>query len=226
MYLVRNLVVVIVFGLMQAMPFFLLAGRWDVWNVWVAVGIFLAWNGFQRLVAYRENSDSLKEPAQSSRSGPALRVHRTAEVTLLLAIISQWAIAGLDHRFHWSDGLPSAVVVTGLVLLTICWGLATWATLVNPGGSREIRVDVALGQRVAREGPYAVIRHPSFALIPLAVFTTGLALDSLVAVIPAIVLAAVVVPLTTSTDQMRRNELSWYTAYAAKVRYRLVPGLW
>jgi protein-S-isoprenylcysteine O-methyltransferase Ste14 len=226
MYLLRNLVVVIFLGLVPAVLVCALAGRWDLWNVWTTAGIFLAWNVFQTLVAYRKHPAVLKERMNRMRPGTGGRVHRIAVRALVGVIILQWIIAGLDHRIHWSDRLPSAVVVTGLVLFTISWGLATWATLVNPDVSREIRVHAALGQRVAHEGPYAVIRHPSFALISLAVLASGLALDSLVAVIPAIVLAGVMVPLTATTDQMRREELPWYAAYAAKVRYRLVPGLW
>ena len=226
MYLLRNLVTIIFFGLVPAVLLCALAERWDLWNVWTTAGIFLAWNVFQTLVAYRKHPDVLKVRMNRMRPGTDGRVHRTSVRALLVVILLQWIIAGLDHRFDWSDMLPPGVVAAGVVIFTIGWGLATWSTLVNPGSSREIRIQAGLGQRLIHEGPYAIVRHPSFAFITLAVLAGGLALNSLVSVIPAIILAAVMVRVTATADRMRHDELPWYATYAAKVRYRLVPGLW
>jgi hypothetical protein len=55
----------------------------------------------------------LKERAQSTRSGPESRVHRTAVGALLVVMLSQWAIAGLDARLRWLNALPPSVVAAG-----------------------------------------------------------------------------------------------------------------
>jgi protein-S-isoprenylcysteine O-methyltransferase Ste14 len=226
MSVVLNLVVVVVFGLAPATLLSALAGRWDLWNVWATAGIILAWNVVQTLVASRKHPEVLRERVSGTRAGPGGRIHRTASGALLLVTTAQWSIAGIDHRLHWSDRLPSAVVLVGIVLVAIGWGLGTWTTLVNPGVYREIRLQGGLGARVMHEGPYAIIRHPSFATITLAMLATGLALDSLLSIIPAVILVFLIIQVTASADRMRLHELAWYAAYAAKVRYRLVPGVW
>ena len=53
-----------------------------------------------------------------------------------------------------------------------------------------------------------------------------LALGSLWALIPAILLCPFLVLRTVWEDQTLQEELSGYKEYARRVRYRLVPGVW
>jgi len=55
----------------------------------------------------------------------------------------------------------------------------------------------------------------------------GLALNSLVLIIPVVVIwLPILIYRTMIKDQMLRDELPGYAEYAAKVRYRLIPGIW
>jgi protein-S-isoprenylcysteine O-methyltransferase Ste14 len=54
----------------------------------------------------------------------------------------------------------------------------------------------------------------------------GLALNSLLAIIPAVMTAPFVARMTAIEDRMLRNELDGYAEYAAHVRSHLIPGLW
>jgi len=55
----------------------------------------------------------------------------------------------------------------------------------------------------------------------------GLALNSLVLIIPVVVIwLPILIYRTMIEDQMLRDELPGYAEYAAKVRYRLIPGIW
>src|SRR5262249_22265969 len=139
---------------------------------------------------------------------------------------AQWIIAGLDQRFGWSNVVPTAGVVVGIVLFTIGWGLFTWSSLVNRFFSPEVRIQAERGQLVIHTGPYALVRHPGSVTNFLIVLATGVALNSLLALIPAVVFAVVVVRVTAIEDRMLQAELAGYAAYAAEVRARLVPGLW
>lgn len=223
MYLLLNLVVFTLVGLVPAVVLCLLAGRWDLWNAWVTAGIFLAWLTFQNLATYRKSPDLLKEKLTP---GPGGRVRWTTARAFLVLTLLQWSVAGLDQRFHWSNSVPPAGVVAGIVLFTIGWGLATWAALVNPFFSPEVRLQAERGQRVIHTGPYAIVRHPGYASILLAVLASGLALNSLLALLPAVIYAVVTVRVTAIEDRMLHEELAGYAAYTAKVRSRLIPGLW
>ena len=53
-----------------------------------------------------------------------------------------------------------------------------------------------------------------------------LALGSLWALIPAVLLCLLLVLRTIWEDQTLREELPGYKEYAQRVRYRLIPGVW
>jgi protein-S-isoprenylcysteine O-methyltransferase Ste14 len=135
-------------------------------------------------------------------------------------------IAGLDQRFHWSDRVPPAGVVAGLVIGTIGLGLYTWSMLVNPFFSSLARIQADRGQRVISAGPYTIVRHPGYAGLLLCMVANGLALNSLLAIIPAVMTAPFVALMTAIEDRMLCNELDGYAEYAAHVRSHLIPGLW
>ena len=223
MYLLQNLIIVMLSGLVPAVLFCLMAGRWDLWNVWATAGIFIAWLMFQTLAIYQKSPAILKERMALGTGG---RVRWTVGLTFVLLNMLQWIIAGLDQRFHWSNIVSFAGVVAGIVIFTIGWGLFTWSALANPFFSPEVRIQTDRGQQVMSKGPYAIVRHPGYASNVLLVFASALALNSLLSFIPAIIFAANTVRVTAIEDQMLRDELAGYADYAAKVRYRLIPGLW
>lgn len=92
--------------------------------------------------------------------------------------------------------------------------------------SPTIRIQSERGQGVISAGPYAIVRHPGYASFLLAAFASGLALNSLLSPIPAVISVVNLVNVAAIEDQMLRDELAGYAEYAAKVRYRLIPGIW
>jgi protein-S-isoprenylcysteine O-methyltransferase Ste14 len=224
MPLPRMLVSALIFTVVAAGLIFGLAGRWDVWNVWAYVGVHFVSLSLNTLAIYVHSPDVLKErdrPAAPGRAG------WTGYPSLVVFLLMQWGLAGLDQRFHWSDLVPPAGVVAGLVICVIGWGLITWATWVNPFFSSAVRMQADRGQRVISEGPYSIVRHPGYVGPLLDAVGGGLALNSLLSLLPIVViLLPVTVYRTMIEDRMLHDELAGYTDYAAKVRYRLIPGLW
>ncbi len=212
------------FGVVPAAVIFILAGRWDLWNVWAYAGILVVFFSFATLATYRSSPDLLKERMKPATPG---RAGWTGVPANSVVFLLHWSIAGLDQRFHWSDIVPPAGVAAGLVIIAIGVGLATWATVVNPFYSSVIRIQADRGQRVISEGPYAIVRHPSYAAGILAFVGSGVALNSLLSITPIVV---ILLPLfiyrTMIEDRLLQDELAGYADYAAKVRYRLIPSVW
>jgi protein-S-isoprenylcysteine O-methyltransferase Ste14 len=203
--------------------FFSLAGRGDLWYGWVYTGILAVLFSFNLSALQLKNPELLKQRMKP----PSGRAYWTGVVHPVMQVIVQPAIAGLDHRFHWSDNVSLAGIVLGLLIIAIGMGIVIWAELVNSFFSGAVRIQTDRGQRVIKTGPYTVVRHPAYAGGTLALIAGGLALNSLVAMIPALVIALpAILYRTRLEDQMLRHELMGYADYAAKVRFRLIPGVW
>jgi protein-S-isoprenylcysteine O-methyltransferase Ste14 len=102
----------------------------------------------------------------------------------------------------------------------------TWATSVNKFFEPSVRIQTDRGHRVIDAGPYADIRHPGYAFGFLLSLGMPLALGSLWALIPAVMLCPLLVTRTVLEDRTLQNELPGYKEYAERVRYRLLPGVW
>ena len=75
-------------------------------------------------------------------------------------------------------------------------------------------------------GPYAIVRHPSYAAaIPLFV-GIALCLGSLWALIPTALAALLLVLRTQWGDLTLQAELPGYKEYTERVRHKLIPGVW
>ena len=62
--------------------------------------------------------------------------------------------------------------------------------------------------------------------IALSMVASAVALNSLLSFISALIYLATATRETVIEDQILRDELAGYIYYAAKVRYRLIPGAW
>src|SRR5262249_14526735 len=145
-----------------------------------------------------------------------------------LALFVHWIVAGLDRgRFHWSDDVPSWL--QGLCLFTVAaaYALALWAMRVNRFFSSVIRIQTDRGQHVVTTGPYAFVRHPGYTAGILIIAASGLALGSWLAAALVVVFSLpFLLHRAVTEDRILQVELAGYSDYAARVRWRLLPGIW
>ncbi|ACL15580.1 methyltransferase family protein [Methanosphaerula palustris] len=135
-------------------------------------------------------------------------------------------IAGLDLRFGWTGQISFSLQVVGFILFLLGYCLFSWAMLSNRFFSRIVRIQDEKGHNPVTTGPYRFVRHPSYLGFIVIVLVQPIVLGSLLALIPALVTAAVIVWRTSLEDRTLVLELKGYEAYARQVRYRLVPGVW
>jgi protein-S-isoprenylcysteine O-methyltransferase Ste14 len=145
-----------------------------------------------------------------------------------LVLFLHWIVAGLDRgRFHWSDTVPAWLQALALMVFAGGYALCFWAMAVNRFFSSVVRIQHDRGQYVVTTGPYAVIRHPGYAAGILIMVASGVALGSWLAA-ALIVICSLLFLLyrTIAEDHVLQAELPGYRDYAARVRWRLLPGLW
>lgn len=129
-------------------------------------------------------------------------------------------------RLHWSDAVPAALSfgALGLFILAFAWEL--WAVSVNRFFVPVIRLQTERGHRVVDTGPYAIVRHPGYAAMALMGPTCALALGSWGALAPGLALAGLFLARAAHEDRFLAGNLEGYADYAARVRFRLLPGVW
>lgn len=141
-------------------------------------------------------------------------------------LIAAYIVAGFDAvRYEWSDMSPwlwplgLAIFIAGALLFT-------WSMGVNPFFEKTVRIQSERGHRVIDTGPYAVVRHPGYVGFSGWCLSAPLLLGSWWALVPGILSVVGLVIRTALEDRTLRAELAGYEAYAARVPYRLIPGIW
>ncbi|MEZ2145418.1 isoprenylcysteine carboxylmethyltransferase family protein [Bradyrhizobium sp. DN5] len=143
----------------------------------------------------------------------------------VVAMLACLVAMGLDRRIQSSE-MPIAFQILGLVLFLASTLFTMWVFRENSFAAPVVKLQAERAQHVISTGPHAYVRHPMYS--GMVLFFTGvpLLLGSWwgLAMIPLfIALFAVRIPIEERT---LREGLPGYADYAARVRYRLVPGLW
>jgi len=207
------------FPVLAALILFGAAGRVGLPLYWIYVAIIAALSvGGLYLIG----EDLAREPLRPGGKPPP----RSLRLAFLLCPL-HWAIAGLDRgRFHWSDGVPLWLQVAALVVLALGLALTLWAMHVNRFFSSAVRIQADRGQRVVEDGPYRWVRHPGYLGAIPVLTASGLILCSWLATALGAFGSLWLLWRTRAEDRLLRAELPGYEAYAERVRWRLLPGVW
>ena len=201
------------------------AGRLDLPMVWVYL---CTYSGFLLVfaVVMSRKDPGLLEERRRARAGTK-QWDRVLLAIYGVLFFATWVVAGLDvGRFHWSDTVPLGLQIVGLVACTASFGLTWWAMWVNTFFSRVVRIQEDRGHHVITSGPYRYVRHPGYSGIILIWPGTALVLGSWWAMLPAVGIVLIYIVRTALEDKTLLDELDGYREYAARVRYRLLPGVW
>jgi protein-S-isoprenylcysteine O-methyltransferase Ste14 len=147
-------------------------------------------------------------------------------ITVLLGPMAMWITAGLDHRFHWSNGISSLAFAAGVAAALLGAALTAWAMRSNKFFSSVVRIQKDRGHTVVDGGPYRFIRHPGYAGMFVFTLVTPLILGSYWALAPAAITVSATLLRTALEDLTLHHELDGYADYARRVRYRLFPPVW
>jgi protein-S-isoprenylcysteine O-methyltransferase Ste14 len=139
--------------------------------------------------------------------------------------LALYVVAGLDKRYGWSPDLRP-VAMAAVVAAGVGYTIAVWAMASNRFYGRYARIQTDRGHTVVTGGPYQYVRHPGYAGLCLFMLASALGLESVWALIPAVLVAVVLVVRTALEDRMLLTELPGYRAYAQETRFRLLPGVW
>ncbi|AMY08488.1 Putative protein-S-isoprenylcysteine methyltransferase [Luteitalea pratensis] len=159
-------------------------------------------------------------PPNPGLDGATLRwVRLIAFATIVFALLD-------SGRWHVSAPMPAAWRVVGLITFFTGTAMFVYAMSVNRFFSSVVRIQDERGHHVIDSGPYARVRHPGYVGMLLFVATLPLALGSWWAFVPGSVVVAFGFRRVVVEDRFLAGHLPGYREYTARVRYRLLPGIW
>ena len=213
--------------------FFAIALLWPAgtvlwWEAWVVIVIWTIW-GFVMTVYLLKN-----DPALLKERLKAVPIHQEQKswdkiimLIFFIAAIGLYLVPGFDVvRFNWSEPLPLWARITAMIFHIPCFVLLAWVMRENTYSSQVVKIDKARGHHVITTGPYAFVRHPMYTIVIPLLYATPIALGSRFALLLSTLLTVLLVIRTYLEDRTLHEELDGYVEYAAKTRYRLLPGIW
>jgi protein-S-isoprenylcysteine O-methyltransferase Ste14 len=210
-------------------------GRWLISTAIIATVLLLSGNprdpwlwafiiGFASVGGYAIHSmddDLARErfsPPDKGADRLSLRAVRLVALGALIAAI-------VDMRFGWTS-VASPLRALGLATFLLSFMLIVRAMRTNRFFSAVVRIQDDRGHHLVDKGPYAVVRHPGYAAMIIAVPMSGLALGSWIGVGVALVYSALILRRVVFEDSFLQTNLPGYASYTTRVPHRLIPGVW
>ena len=206
----------------MAAAIFLPAWTFTYWQAWIFLAVF----GVSVIIitAYLATHDpQLLE--RRVNAGPGAEKEKSQKIIQTIAqfaFLLVFVVPAIDHRLLWSM-MPSYLPVIGDIFVAL--GLLIVFRVFKENTFTAATIDVGAGQRVISTGPYAIVRHPMYSGAIVMLLGVPVALGSWWGLLTIIPFVIVVIARLLNEEEFLAQNLHGYTTYCAKVRWRLVPGV-
>jgi len=202
---------------------FVAAGTLAYWQAWWFLFLNFASSTAINVYLLRHDPEVVRRRLAAEEQGETQLVHKIFMLLLLLLSLGQLVVAGLDHRYGWSQvSLP--VVSAASVLYLV--GAVGFFWVVRANGHAASVIAVEEHQPVVEHGPYRWVRHPMYTGFLLMFATLPLILGSYRSEAFFFPQLALFVVRLGAEEKFLRAELPGYAAYMDKTHRRLLPGVW
>jgi protein-S-isoprenylcysteine O-methyltransferase Ste14 len=197
------------------------------YRAWALVGVSFVATVVSMIVLARASPALLAErlaPPLQRGQPPADKV-----VVVIFLVAFAAAIRFVPYDVFELRLLPppgSAAGAVGLLVVLAGWWIVIAALRANAFAVPVVKLQEGRRQCVVSDGPYAVVRHPMYAGIGLVLVGMPVWLGSWAGALVALVPIAVLAVRIGIEEELLRRELRGYVAYVARVRARLIPGVW
>lgn len=202
---------------------FICAGTLRYWHAWVYLSLFYSLSALVILDLSRRDPELLRRRLRAGPRAERRPSQRRILLGLVLGFLSMLVIPAIDFRLG-GPSVPMAGVVAGDVLFVI--GIGFTARVYRENSFTSATIEIAAGQRLVDTGPYAIVRHPMYASGLFFLLGTPPALGSYWGLLGLALALPFLVWRLLDEEKMLAPELPGYAEYQARVRFRLVPGLW
>ena len=214
--IVKFLLGVVLVGVLIFLP----AGTLSYAYGWLLMGILFVPMFIAGLVMMAKNPSLLEKRLNAKEK---LKEQSLVVKLSGLMFLVGFILAGLGVRFGWYV-LPRYAVIIGVALFLTAYVLYAEVLRENTYLSRTIEVQE--NQKVIDTGLYGIVRHPMYSATLLLFLSMPIVLGSIYAFIVFLAYPFIIAKRIKSEEEFLEKELSGYSEYKQKVKYRLIPFIW
>jgi protein-S-isoprenylcysteine O-methyltransferase Ste14 len=211
-----------VFAVVMAALIFAAAGSIRDWRGWAFLAVIFG-------AAIPMTADLIaRDPSLLERRlavGPTAE-RRPAQRLIMVAVFLGYAalivVPPLARRY---DLAPTSAAVSILGDILVALGNFGISRVYRENSFAAATIGLAEGQRVISTGPYAIVRHPMYASGLVYLMGAPLALGSWWGLAPLAAMFPLLVWRLFDEESFLGESLPGYREYMARVRWRLLPGV-
>ena len=196
------------------------AGGLSYWNGWLFMVTLFGPMTIALVYLYRKDRSLLEKRLRSREKQKEQKIY--VKLSLVWFVFS-FLVPGFDYRFGWSD-VPMWLIFVSVAVMIFGYVLFIVAMVQNTFASRVI--EIQQNQRVIDTGMYSVVRHPLYLAAIIMYAAWPLVLGSYYALIPTMLLPALLVYRIRNEEAYLRTNLDGYIDYSKRIKYRLIPFIW
>jgi len=198
---------------------------WTVnyWQAWVFLAVFSVLVLAITLYLMQNDSKLLERRVNAGAGAEKEKIQKIIQSIASIAFIALFLISSIDHRLGWSF-VPTYAVIVGDILVVL--GLLVVFLVFKVNTFTSAIIETSADQKVISTGPYAIVRHPMYAGAFVMLIGVPFALGSYWGLFAVILLIVAIIFRLLDEEKFLVKNLTKYSDYRKKVKYRLVPFLW
>lgn len=213
---------ILALAVVMALVLFGGAGTVAYRQAWAYLGVFIAAEILLTLYLMKADPTLLERRMRGGPTAEPEPGQRIAMLVASVAFVAMLVVPALDRRFGWSH-VPLFANVLGDVMTAVWFYICYLVFAVNAYSAST--VETFKDQTVISTGPYAVVRHPMYAAGLLLFIGTPLALGSYWGLLAFVVASPALLWRLFDEERLLTASLPGYPEYLARVRWRLIPGI-
>jgi protein-S-isoprenylcysteine O-methyltransferase Ste14 len=205
--------------------FFAVTLNIELINGWIYFGLYVLVNIINAVFLLLYNTDLVNRRGENQKDVKHAD-HLYLFFYILFTRFLAPLIAGFEYRLSDKVFTNTYIIGIGILLIVFSSFIENYAMQKNQFFERNIRIQRDREQEVISKGPYGVIRHPGYLSYVLRFIAFPMILGKLISSIIVMAGVLAIVLRTRYEDRVLMNELSGYSEYCKKVKYRLIPFIW